>query len=324
MGLYDAFSSRRSLAAFMVAGGSDNRHFAWAALCPRAQIEAAKWLISKRQFTEDICKLGGKINMHKQINDPYHRWAAPLSDEAWAAFLAGTPHNGHMPPPLPPDEFQRVWTGNAGLGAIREAVAFCRLIKETCRLDHNTEVIDIGCGWGRIYRALLRETPNIIGIDPVARCIELCRQAFPKGRFELSPPRPPWRFADCSFDLASLYSVFSHLNEPEFRSTLAEIARIPRPGGFLAFTTLPPTPAALINCGFPDDWQDKAAAGEFLFSPTGGGDDIANNEVMPPTVWGWVHISPAYLERILPEFNLDMLVYVPNRLEQAFIALQKR
>jgi SAM-dependent methyltransferase len=262
--------------------------------------------------------------MQPEQTDPYHRWAALLSDEAWAAFLAGAPHNGHVPPPLPPDEFQWGWTGSAGFGVIREGVAFCRLIKETCKLDRDTEVIDIGCGWGRIYRALLRETPHIIGIDPIARCIELCRWAFPEGRFELSPPRPPWRFADCSFDLASLYSVFSHLNEPEFRSTLAEIARILRPGGCLAFTTLSPAQAALATCGFPDDWRDRAAAGEFLFSPTGGGDDDASWQVMPPSVWGWVHISPAYLERTLPEFNLDMLVYLPDHLEQAFIALQKR
>ena len=73
-------------------------------------------------------------------------------------------------------------------------------------------MLDIGVGWGRVYRAMLRETLLIVGIDPLPRCIELCREAFPDGKFELVQPQPPYQFADEAFDVVYLYSVFSHLN----------------------------------------------------------------------------------------------------------------
>jgi SAM-dependent methyltransferase len=249
----------------------------------------------------------------------YHQWARALSDEAWSEFLAGTPIDGHIPPPLPPEDFQRAWTGNAGM---REAVAFCRLLKDTLasagyNLNPHSRALEIGVGWGRVYRALLRETPQIIGVDPVARCIELCRQALPSGHFEMIPPEPPYRFADHSFDLVYLYSVFSHLNEPQFLAVLRDAARVVRPGGFIVFTTLSPTPAVMQQCGFPEAWQEEADAGRFLYVPTGGG------ELMPAEVWGWVHLSPPYLQRVLADFPLRLLAYQPARIKQAFAVVQR-
>ena len=178
-------------------------------------------------------------------------------------------------------------------------------------------MLDIGVGWGRVYRAMLRETLLIVGIDPLPRCIELCREAFPDGKFELVQPQPPYQFADEAFDVVYLYSVFSHLNEPEFLTILREAVRVVRKGGFVAFTTLPPW--VLATLGFSKGWEAEAEAGRFLFVPTGGG-----HEVMPTSVWGWVHLSQAYLRRILPDFPLQMIAYSATELRQSFVALEKR
>jgi SAM-dependent methyltransferase len=253
---------------------------------------------------------------------PYHQWAQTLSDDEWCEFLAGTPLGEHIPPPLPAEEFQRAWVGNAGKETFREAIAFCQLLKSTLRangitLGPETRLLDIGVGWGRIYRVLLRETPHLIGIDPVPNCIELCRSALSTGRFEVSPCTPPYRFEDGEFDVVYLYSVFSHVNETLFVSMLGEAARVVRDGGLVVFTTLAPRDEALPG-GFPQTWREDVASGRFVWIPTGGA-----HESMPPSIWGWALISEAYLRQITSDFPLKVVAYNPDQLPQAFVALRK-
>jgi SAM-dependent methyltransferase len=255
--------------------------------------------------------------------EPYHLWARAVSDDEWCEFLAGTSTRGYNPPPMPSEELQRAWTGNAGVDTFREAMAFGRLLKSTLAaagysLSANSRLLDIGVGWGRVYRILLRETPHITGIDPVPHCIDLCRSAFPGGTFEISPLAPPYRFSDDEFDVVYLYSVFSHLNESLFFAVLREATRVVRKGGFVVFTTLGPSEDTLRRFGFPESWKADANAGRFLYVPTGGG-----HESMPASVWGWVHLSEPYLRRIMPDFPLKMLAYEPDKLVQAFVALTK-
>jgi ubiquinone/menaquinone biosynthesis C-methylase UbiE len=257
-------------------------------------------------------------------DEPYHRWAVALSDDEWCEFLAGTPKHGRIPPPLPPEEFQRAWVGNAGVDTFREAMAFVRLLKSSlatcgCKLGPHSRLLDIGVGWGRIYRALLRETPNIIGIDVDPQCIDLCRSALPGGEFETSPLAPPFRFSNGAFDVTYLYSVFSHLNEPLFLAMLREAARVTTTGGFVVFTTLGPSDDLIRSKGFPDTWRADAEAGRFLYVPTGGA-----YEVLTPSVWGWVHLSAAYIRRIISDFPLKQVAYEPDRLVQAFVTLRKQ
>jgi len=257
-----------------------------------------------------------------------HSWAQALTDEEWCQFLAGTPMCGRIPPPLPPEEFQRDWVGNAGIETFREAMAFCRLLKSTLAsagfdLGPRNRLLDIGVGWGRIYRVLLRETAQIVGIDSVPHCIELCRLALPNGEFEISPQSPPYRFADGEFDVVYLYSIFSHLNEGPFRALLQETARLVAKGGFVVFTTLKPSddfmrrPPGNRN-GFAKTWRADAEAGQFLYVPTGGA-----HESMPRSVWGWALVSEPYLRRIISDLPLKLIAYEPDRLVQAFVVLEK-
>jgi ubiquinone/menaquinone biosynthesis C-methylase UbiE len=230
-------------------------------------------------------------------DDPYHQWAQALSDDEWCEFLAGTAMRGHIPPPMPPEEFQRAWVGGAGVETLHHAMAFCRLLKSTLiaadyKFGPDSRLLDIGVGWGRIYRVLLRETPHIVGIDVVRQCIDLCQSTFPGGEFELSPLAPPYRFLDGEFDIAYLYSVFSHLNEPLFLAMLREAARVVRKGGFVIFTTVSPSENVLRPIGFPESWRADAEAGRFFYVPTGGG-----HESVLSSVWGWAHVSESCLRR---------------------------
>jgi len=259
-----------------------------------------------------------------EIENAYYYWAKDLTDEQWCEFLGGTPMNGRIPPPLPPEEFQKRWVGNAGIETFREAMAFCQLLRSTlgaagCSLGPDSRLLDIGVGWGRIYRMLLRETPHIVGIDVDPQCIELCRSAIPHGKFEISPLAPPYRFIDGEFDVAYLYSVFSHLNEPLFLAILREAVRIVRKGGFVVFTTLPPSDDALRGKGLPETWRSDVEAGKFIYVPTGGA-----HESLTSSVYGWALLSKHYLQRIPSEFPLKLVAYEPDRLMQAFVALEKQ
>jgi hypothetical protein len=101
-------------------------------------------------------------------------------------------------------------------------------------------------------------------------------------------------------------------------SILRETARLLRDDGFLIFTTLRPAEHVLRSIGFPETWRADADAGRFLYVPTGGG-----HERMPSSVWGWVHLSEAYLRRILIEFPLKLIAYDTDQLPQAFVAMTK-
>jgi SAM-dependent methyltransferase len=202
-------------------------------------------------------------------------------------------------------------------------MAFCRLLMSALagadyQLGPHSRLLEIGVGWGRIYRVLLRETPDIVGIDPVPQCIELCRSALPGGQFEISSSTPPFRFSDGEFDVVYLYSVFSHLNEASFLAMLRETARIVRPGGFVLFTTVPPSEDFVRPRGFPESWKADAEAGRFLFVPTGGA-----HVAMPSSVWGWALVSEPYLRRVSSDLPFELAAYHPDHLPQAFVALRR-
>jgi SAM-dependent methyltransferase len=90
---------------------------------------------------------------------------------------------------------------------------------------------------------------------------------------------PPYRFADGAFDVAYLYSVFSHVNEAVFLAMLRETVRVVKEGGFVVFTTVAPSDD-FVRLGFPDTLRVDAEGGQFLYVPTGGG-----HESMPSSVW---------------------------------------
>jgi hypothetical protein len=130
---------------------------------------------------------------------------------------------------------------------------------------------------------------------------------------------PPYLFSDGEFYVSYRYSFFSHLNERMFLATLGEVARIVRMGGFVIFTTLRPSEDVLQPIGFPETWRADAAAGRFIHCADPHGD---NSELS--SVWGWAHVSEPYLRRIISDFPLKLVAYQPDRLAQAFVALQKQ
>ncbi|HTF72513.1 MAG TPA: glycoside hydrolase family 99-like domain-containing protein, partial [Edaphobacter sp.] len=270
-------------------------------------------------------------------------WAAGLSEREWIEFLAGVkPVDGHRPPKLPPADVQRMFVGSDGVTALQETAAFFQRVKRVASangrpLQHDSKVLDFGVGWGRLYRLLLRDfaVTNLIGVDVDSKAIEMCKEAIPYGSFQQIPSLPPYPLGAGEFDLILLYSVFSHLSEHSLKTILSEFERILKPGGFVAFTTLKKAhlevwaqradqphwrehlARAAFDAGF---WRKKATTGDFLFVPTGGGD-----ESRPSDFYGEAIVTEAFLGKALSKSSLYVAHFSePGDAPQALVVLRRK
>lgn len=131
-----------------------------------------------------------------------------------------------------------------------------RNLKDHAGLSPGDQVLDIGCGAGRVAAQLapfLKDGGRYIGFDISRAGVRACRRRFasqPHMRFEhldvlngeynatgrIAELETVFPAEDRSIDLAFATSVFTHMQMPAVRRYLAESARVLRPGGRLAFT----------------------------------------------------------------------------------------
>jgi len=133
-------------------------------------------------------------------------------------------------------------------------------------MTSSSHVIDIGCGPGRLAIAMSRfldASGRYEGLDIVADGIEWCernitgpygnvhftladvynREYNPKGQQQAADYRFP--YADETFDLAVLVSVFTHMLPADADRYVSEIARVLRKGGRIFATYYLITPESL-------------------------------------------------------------------------------
>ncbi len=139
--------------------------------------------------------------------------------------------------------------------------------------DDFPNVLDWGCGAGRVTRYLISETScAVTGADIDADNIAWCRAALPSGRFDVVPLRPPTAFRSASFNLVIGLSVMTHLQENDQHLWLSELERITAPGGLVFLSVQGPTqfaynkfPAKLYRevqrAGYLDYCRDAALDG---------------------------------------------------------------
>jgi SAM-dependent methyltransferase len=97
-------------------------------------------------------------------------------------------------------------------------------------------ILDLGVGCGRIARHASKFTQaEMHGVDYNARLARWCAKNL-KGRYSQNRLEPPLDFPPAHFDIAYLYSVFTHLRRPTQDAWLAELARVLRPGGLALVT----------------------------------------------------------------------------------------
>ena len=112
----------------------------------------------------------------------------------------------------------------------------------------SARVVDIGCGVGRLTRAIAPEVGHVDALDVSEEMLEIAKKA------DLA--NVEWRLADgftlgplpdnCA-DLVLAYCVFQHLPSQEALETyLREMVRVAKPKGLIAFTLSPRTWATYL------------------------------------------------------------------------------
>lgn len=219
--------------------------------------------------------------------EPYE-WASGLTDAEWLDVLAAPrsadPEARRGLPSLPSERIQAKYTGRSGRAAFEQAVASYRFFRDKAselgvEPGANTQVLDLGCGWGRLSQTILKDFPagNIVSLDVAEEPIRICTETELPTRLVLVPDaQPPSSLADESIDLVISFSVFSHLSEASHWRWLEELHRVMRPGGVAALTTRGRFHIDLFERnrrqgGKSPAWKDVEAAkrtydqGDFLF-----------------------------------------------------------
>ena len=108
--------------------------------------------------------------------------------------------------------------------------------------DDFRNILDWGCGAGRVTRYLIGETScAVTGMDIDDDNISWCRENYPGGTFITGPLRPPTEIAEGAFDLVLGLSVLTHLQEQDQFLWLDELRRVTRPGALLFLSVQGPT-----------------------------------------------------------------------------------
>ncbi|MEM9357290.1 MAG: bifunctional 2-polyprenyl-6-hydroxyphenol methylase/3-demethylubiquinol 3-O-methyltransferase UbiG [Pseudomonadota bacterium] len=113
-------------------------------------------------------------------------------------------------------------------------------------------VLDVGCGGGFMSEAIAQRGARVLAVDPAAKAIDVARKRaatsgllidYQVGTGEVM------NLADNSVDVVVCVDVLEHVQSVP--RTLAEIARVLRPGGLFAFDTINRNPLsrfAVITC----------------------------------------------------------------------------
>jgi SAM-dependent methyltransferase len=164
------------------------------------------------------------------------------------------------------------WKHFAPLEMMTTPVA-ARLVK-FAGVREGHDVLDVGCGTGVVAITAVQKGARVQGLDLTPELLDRARENarianvtidFREGDVEALP------FQDGAFDI--VLSQFGHMFAPRPDVALAEMLRVLKPGGTIAFATWPPE--LLIGSSF-------ALVGRYMPPPPPG--------VSPPPQWGDVAV----------------------------------
>jgi SAM-dependent methyltransferase len=136
--------------------------------------------------------------------------------------------------PMPPPEIIEVTQGGRNVEPYRDSILSGHTTMKAMLRRDPRAVLDIGCGTGRLLLGWHAEDPSrkLAGVDINADLIAWDKANMPNAaEWLVSGLEPPLPFADASFDLIQLVSVFTHLPLHIQQMWVGEIRRLLRPGG---------------------------------------------------------------------------------------------
>lgn len=150
-------------------------------------------------------------------------------------------------PFLPSQEAQMRWVGDSGLNLQIKTANIARLFqimayKHMGKSLSDLNILDYGCGWGRILRFMnyLAPLENIYGVDVMESSLDECRKSHVPNKIEMCDRRPvDLPFEGVTFDFIYAFSVFTHLPEDVATTVLKAIRKRVAADGVLIATLLP-------------------------------------------------------------------------------------
>jgi 2-polyprenyl-3-methyl-5-hydroxy-6-metoxy-1,4-benzoquinol methylase len=150
-------------------------------------------------------------------------------------------------PTMASDEVQTSWIGTASYPLLLQSCAFMRAVDGGMqRFDGRSidglDVLDYGCGWGRLIRLLYKYTPpeRIYGVDPWDKSIDICKESGIRANLAVSDYLPKTLpFEGKKFDLIYAFSVFTHLSERAATMALAACRERIKNDGMMVITARP-------------------------------------------------------------------------------------
>ena len=218
-----------------------------------------------------------------------YRWA-DLADRRSPTVVSGVP--------IPPTSLQRL---NGPQEFVKVGATIAESLVRNAGLTAGEDVLDVGCGSGRVALPLisiLGPDGSYEGFDVVPEAVAWCQRritaAHPNFRFQLADVHSDhyhragtqtaetyvFPFADATFDLVFLTSIFTHLGADATENYLRQCARVLRPDGrlFATFFLMDEFAAAAVAAGSADRAFHPAADGAFTTNPRDPDAAVAHDE----------------------------------------------
>jgi demethylmenaquinone methyltransferase / 2-methoxy-6-polyprenyl-1,4-benzoquinol methylase len=120
-----------------------------------------------------------------------------------------------------------------------------RFLVSRVRVDRDARILDVATGTGAVARELIRRTGcTVVGLDQSAEMLAEARRRLPASVELVEGDADHLPFADGSFDALTFTYLMRYVDDAA--GTLAELARVVRPGGTVAALEfgVPPNPLA--------------------------------------------------------------------------------
>jgi hypothetical protein len=259
---------------------------------------------------------------------PLHEALHTVPLEIFSELLLVVPD--HLPalaarlPAMASEEVQRNWTGNHGRVLMSQSLAFVRTMlalwgRRSHRAIEHAQVLDFGCGWGRLLRLLLHAVPEaaLFGVDSWDKSIRLCQESGLRCHLAVSdevPDRLP--FAG-PFDVIFAFSVFTHLSEATARTVLRTLRQSIRGDGLLCLTIRPVE--YWMQSGLEDSatYTDRHRQTGFAFRPQKKR-RAANGEIS----YGDTSLALDHLAGLADGWRLTDVEWTPSDPMQVIVALE--
>lgn len=249
----------------------------------------------------------------------------------------------------PPESVQLAFAGSSYLAAYTEAASFVRVADgwsdrhRNRKLVASDPIVDFGCGWGRISRALLAHVrpKALYALDVDVQMTALVNSTLPGVNALTVAPFPPTVLRDNVADTFFAFSVFSHLAPEAHIAWAREFGRLSAPGAMVFLTLLDAAffgqiqTARAAIAGGADDSFSTALAGCFpdVLKAQGQYEDgrpvyahVGGGGVRSADFYGWAVIPAQFIERTWGDAGFDVVEWVPSGtlFSQAMVGLVHR